>query len=88
VLVVATEDGWLAHVKGVNELIRRREPHVLCDGIDRSLFVGFRYLIVREGLRGGDACTDTPRSCKPSMTARPAFFLRKDGHKYRFRDME
>jgi len=58
-VVPTTEDGWQAYVKGLDELIQRCEPHMLCDGINHSLFGGFRPLIVREGLRGSDACTDT-----------------------------
>ncbi|KIW64748.1 hypothetical protein PV04_09659 [Phialophora macrospora] len=48
VMLPTSATGWMAHVKGVGELIRSRGPGMLLDNINQSLFLGFRPLIIIE----------------------------------------
>jgi hypothetical protein len=48
VMLPTSTTGWMAHVKGVGELMRSRGPGMLLDDINQSLFLGFRPLIVRK----------------------------------------
>jgi hypothetical protein len=42
----ASKHGWVAHVKGVGELMQRHGPVAHVSGIAHKLFVGFRPLLV------------------------------------------
>ncbi len=83
-MVPTTEGGWQAHVKGVSELIRRCEPHMLCDGINHSLFVGFRPLIVREEPRRSNGCTDTTQILQALNDRKSVFLSSEDWIKVPF----
>lgn len=50
VMVPTSKEGWMAHVRGVGELMRLSGPKVFSSGVPYKLFVGFRPLLVSEAL--------------------------------------